>query len=261
MTQSEDARQIVDSEAEPRTRARRWKILIALLPVVGLLVYFGIIPAVQPAILGATLPTEALNARQLAQPSADLAHATWLTGVSKALGLNKASVYSASYDVCYEDHDFAGMFASSWNRKCQISYVDFYQVPGRNGAVETAIKEAQSDAIGPHSGGMVFIDGYLTGADMPTEGVPADLPMTLWATLPGTSDALEATDEWMVADSVVAYAAHDAFLGRRLLAETGNPQLNPAKQYVVVPHAHIYFTKVLGCAIGRPLFCSSPLGR
>ena len=261
MTQSEDARQIVDSEAEPRTRARRWKILIALLPVVGLLVYFGIIPAVQPAILGATLPTEALNARQLAQPSADLAHATWLTGVSKALGLNKAPVYSASYDVCYEDHDFAGMFASSWNRKCQISYVDFYQVPGRNGAVETAIKEAQSDAIGPHSSGMVFIDGYLTGADMPTEGVPADLPMTLWATLPGTSDALEATDEWMVADSVVAYAAHDAFLGRRLLAETGNPQLNPAKQYVVVPHAHIYFTKVLGCAIGRPLFCSSPLGR
>ena len=31
------------------------------------------------------------------------------------------------------------------------------------------------------------------------------------------------------------------------------------KQYVVVPDPNAYYTRALGCAIGRPLFCSSPL--
>ena len=252
---------VVDaSEVKRRPRARRWGIVIASLSVAGLGVYFGVIPMVQPAILRSTLAAEAADALQMGEPAADTVHATWLVGAAKALGMRHGPVYSASYDVCYDDHDFAGMFPASWNRKCLISYVDFYQVPGRNGAVETAIEEAKSDEIGPHSSGAVFIDDYLTGADMPTEGVPDDLPINLWATLPGTSDALAATDEWMVADSVIAFAAHDAFLGRTLLTETGNRQLNPAKQYVAVPHAHIYYQKVVGCAIGRPLFCYSPLG-
>jgi hypothetical protein len=63
----------------------------------------------------------------------------------------------------------------------------------------------------------------------------------------------------MIASSIVAYAAHDGFLGRTLLQEQGQTTLHPTKQYLVVPDAHPYYTKVLGCAVGRLLFCYSPL--
>ena len=46
---------------------------------------------------------------------------------------------------------------------------------------------------------------------------------------------------------------------RRRREGTSATALDPRKQYVVVPDAKAYCTKVLGCAIGRPLFCSSPL--
>jgi hypothetical protein len=107
---------------------------------------------------------------------------------------------------------------------------------------------------------MVFVPDYLAGADRPFKDLPDDTPDTLWATMPGTPDARAATDEWMVTFSgIVAYAEHDAFAGRKLLGETGETALDPHKQYLVVPDANAYYTKVLGCAIGRPLFCTSPL--
>jgi hypothetical protein len=119
----------------------------------------------------------------------------------------------------------------SHNQKCQLRYVDFYELPKRNGAVETAIEEAKSDQVGPHSSGMVFVPDYLAGADRPFKDLPDDTPDTLWATMPGTPDARAATDEWMVTFSrIVAYAEHDAFAGRKLLGETGETALDPRMQ-------------------------------
>jgi hypothetical protein len=229
--------------------------------VASLLGYFVVAAPVQGAVLRAQVAWEAPIARDAALPAANGAHAAWLKGVSATLGLRHGPVYSATYDVCFVDHDDGGWFALSYSQKCQLSYVDFYALSKRNGAVETAIEEARAEKYGTHSSGMVFVQGYLTGADLPFEDLPDGTPDTLWATMPGTRDARAATDVWMVTFSrIVGYAEDEAFAGRKLLGETGRTALDPHKQYVVVPDAREYYTKVLGCAIGRPLFCTSPLG-
>lgn len=230
--------------------------MVVAVVVVGLLGYFVVGPPVQTAVLKAELSSEVPAARAAALPSAATAHAKWLKRVSAALGLSRAAVYSATYNVCYVDSD--GEFAERYNQKCLLAYVDFYELPTKNDAVDVAIKDARSSRIGPHSSGAVWVPDYLGNAGREKVD-PSSLPDTIWATLPGTSDARAATDEWMITPSIVAYAAHDGFLGRTLLDEKGQTRLDPTNQYLVVPDAHPYYTKVLGCAIGLRLFCFSPL--
>jgi hypothetical protein len=249
---------VTPATAQVRPRSRRWRIFawVVAAVVVGLLGYFVIGPPVQRAVLKAELASEVPAARAAALPSAAAAHATWLKRVSTALGLSRPAVYSATYNVCYIDSD--GEFAERYNQKCLLAYVDFYELPSQNDAVDASIRDAKSSQIGPHSSGAVWVPDYLGNAGR--EDVdPSTLPDTIWATLPGTSDARSATDEWMIASSIVAYAAHDGFRGRTLLQERGQTTLDPTKQYLVVPDAHPYYTKVLGCAVGRLLFCYSPL--
>lgn len=249
---------VTPAAAQVRPRSRRWRIFawVVAAVVVGLLGYFVIGPPVQRAVLKAELASEVPAARAAALPSAAAAHATWLERVSTSLGLSRPAVYSASYNVCYIDSD--GEFAERYNQKCLLAYVDFYELPSQNDAVDAAIRDAKSSQIGPHSSGAVWVPDYLGNAGR--EDVdPSTLPDTIWATLPRTSNARSATDEWMIASSIVAYAAHDGFLGRTLLQEHGQTTLDPTKQYLVIPDAHPYYTKVLGCALGRLLFCYSPL--
>ncbi len=235
-------------------------IALALLGV-GILGYFLAAPLLQPVILRAQLATETAAALQTARPTADAAHAEWLEAVSPALGLDPKAAYTATYDICYVDHNDGGWVALSYNQKCQLSYVDFFELPASNAAVDAAVHEATSSASGPQTSAAVYVDDYLKAAGRRTDRVPADMPFTISATLPGTSDARAAVDEWMLTGSdVVAYAAADAFANRELLSETGRFQLDPATQYLVVSDSRAYYEKDIGCATGRPVFCSSPLG-
>ena len=250
-------------------RTHRWWIPVAVLAVTlvalvwgmaaGLRAFFVVAPQERTAALNAEISTEVSAAREAALPSADTAHVEWLKRVSAVLGLRTGAVYSARYDICWVDHNDGGWFPESFNKKCSVAYVDFYQLPAKNDAVNRAIKDAKSSKMVPHSSGSVYVPDYLGNAGR--ENVdPSNLPDTIWATLPGTSDARSATDEWMITPSIVAYAAHDGFLGRTLLQEQGTTTLDPTKQYLVVPDAHPYYTKVLGCAAGVPVLCASPLG-
>ena len=250
---------VTPATAQVRPRSRRWRIFAWMVAavVVGLVGYFVIGPPVQTAVLKAELAREIPVARAAALPSSSAAHGTWIKRVSAALGLSRAAVYSATYNVCYVDSD--GEFAERYNQKCLLAYVDFYQLPAKNDEVSRAIKDAKSSKMVPHSSGAVWVPDYLGNAGREKVD-PSNLPDTIWATLPGTSDARSATDEWMITPSIVAYAAHDGFLGRTLLQEQGTTTLDPTKQYLVVPDAHPYYTKILGCAVGRVLFCYSPLG-
>ena len=237
---------------------RRWGLILAG----GLLGLLVVAPLVQIAVLRIEVATESASARASALPSADAAHNQWLPGVAAGLDLAPSPTYSATYDVCFVDHTDGGWFPVSYNQNCGLHYVDFYELPKNNAAVKAAIKDARSSTtIGPHSSGMVFVPDYLQAAGK-RKADTSGLPNTVWATLPGTSDARAATDEWMITDSqVTSYAAHDAFVGRTMLGEHGQAALDPAKQYLVVPDAHPYYAKVLGCSlVGQPLFCSSPFG-
>lgn len=245
------------SLAQPRRTRRRWIVGgLAAAILLGLLGYFLLGPPVQTAILRAQLSTEIPASRTAAVTPADTAHAAWLEQVSAALGMSRP-VYSASYDVCYEDSD--GELAENYNLKCQVSYVDFYVLPARNGAVETAIEEARTSQFGPQSSAMVFVPNFLVDQNGNEAELPEDLPDTIWASMPGTSDARAASDQWTIAFSVPAYAAHDAFQARTLLSEHGQTALDPTRQYIVITDARPYFAKALGCAIGLHLFCTSPL--
>lgn len=228
---------------------------------VGILGYFVAAPLVQAVVLRDQLAAEAAGALKTARPSADAAHAQWLKAVSPALGLRPKAVYAATYDMCYVDHDDGGWVALSYNQKCQLAYVDFFELPAPNAAVDEALREAESSSSGPQTSAAVFVGDYLKAAGRRADRVPTDMPFTISATLPGASDAPAAVDEWMLTGSdVVAYAAADAFAGRELLSETGQARLDPAKQYLVVSDSRPYYEKDIGCAIGRPVFCSSPLG-
>lgn len=230
-----------------------------MLLVVGLLGYFGA-PVVQTAVLRAQLGSETAAALASARPAADTAHVEWLARVVPVLGLGPDPAYSASYDVCYVDHSDGGWVALNYNQKCQLSYVDFFELPARNVAVDAAIAEARSAASSPATSAVVFVDDYLKAAGRATDGAPDDMPFSVSATLPGASDARAATDEWMVTQDVVAYAAADAFTDRKLLGEAGQRLLDPARQYLVVHEARGYYERDIGCAVGRPVFCWSPLG-
>lgn len=237
---------------------RRWGLIVAG----GLLGLLVVVPLGQIAVLRIEVATESASAKASAVPTADAAHTQWLPQVAAGLGLSASPVYSATYDVCFVDHEDGGWFPVSYNQKCGLHYVDFYELPRHNAAVSAAIKDAKSSTtIGPHSSGMVFVPDYLQAAGK-RKADTSGLPDTVWATLPGASDAHAATDEWMVtASQVTSYAAHDAFLGRTMLSEHGRTALDPTRLYLVIPDAHPYYAKVLGCSlIGQPLFCSSPLG-
>jgi hypothetical protein len=246
-------------QAPGRRRARLWWIALAVLLVVGLLGYFGA-PVVQSAVLRVQLGSETAAALTTARPAADAAHAEWLHRVVPVLGLGPDAAYSASYDVCYVDHTDGGWVALNYNQKCQLSYVDYFELPEPNHAVDEAIAEATSAASAPATSAVVFVDDYLKAAGRPADGAPDDMPFSVSATLPGASDARAATDEWMVTQDVVAYAAGDAFADRALLGEAGQRSLDPAREYLVVQHAHAYYERDIGCAVGRSVFCWSPLG-
>ncbi len=254
-------------------RAHRWWIPVAVLAVTlvglawgmaaGLRAFFVVAPQERTAALNAQIATEVSAAREAALPSADTAHVEWLKRVSAVLGLRTGAVYSARYDICWVDHNDGGWLPESFNKKCSLAYVDFYKLPTPNRAVDAAIKDAQSSTLGPQSSGMVFVPDYLTAASRKSkgQGIPSGMPDNMWATMPGTPDARAATDEWMITfPVVVSYAAHGAFTGRTLLGEKGQSELDPTTQYLVIPDARPYYTKVLGCAAGVPVLCTSPLG-
>ncbi len=242
----------------PRLR-RRWLWFVGV-PLLGLVGYFMIAPLVQAAVLRVQLAGETASARASALPEADAAHAQWLPKVSGALGLTSAPVYSATYDVCWTDHTDGGWIPQNYNRNCHLAYVDFYTLPKQNDAVDAAIADAGTE-YGTQTSGFVLMNDYLEGAGLGKENLPEDMPLEIWATLPGTSDARAATDSWTVAfDGVVAYAQTEAYDGRELLTESGRTALDPAQGYLVVADARSYYSRDIGCAIGRPVFCSSPLG-
>lgn len=246
-----------DAPVPSRRRLAHWPIGLGVLAA-GLLGYFVVAPAVQTAILRTQLASETTAALAASRVSADAAHATWIGRVAPALGLGPDAVYSATYDVCYVDHTDGGWLALNYNQNCRLAYVDFYALPAQNDAVDAAIRDASS-TYGTGTSGTVYTDDYLGAAGLETKDRPKDLPFTLQATLPGATDARAATDSWMVAD-VVAYAVDDAFTHRRLLTDTGRQQLDPHQRFLVVSQWREYYHRDIGCAIGRPVFCSSPLG-
>lgn len=249
---------MAETPSPSQRRRRHWPVVLAVLASLAL-GYFVVAPAVQTAYLRASLATETSAALAASRASADAAHADWLPRTAATLGLGPETVYSATYDLCYVDHNDGGWFPVNYNQKCSVAHVDFYALPAHNDAVDAAIKDAGS-TYGSRTSGTVFTDEYLEAAGRQSHALPEDLPLTLQAILPGAADARAATDSWMVAADVVAYAVEDAVSHRRLLAETGRQQLDPHKQYLVVSQSHEYYTRDIGCAIGRPVFCSSPLG-
>lgn len=243
--------------------ARRWVLLVGTVValVCALVAYnFVVAPGAQTAALEAQLATEVPKALAAQRLTSDRAHVGWSTSSAKTLGLAAEPAYSAIYDVCYSDHDDQGWFAASHNRKCGLHYVDFYALPKRNSAVEAAINQATSPtAPSPPTSAMVFLPDYLRAAKLPTRPTTSQ-PSPLWATLPGTTDAREATDWNMVTfPSVVLYARQDAFDGRKLLGETGSRTLNPHTQYLVISDARPYYSLKLGCSPSWTGFCESPL--
>jgi hypothetical protein len=158
--------------------------------------------------------------------------------------------------MCYVDHSDSGWFARAYNYNCQISHVDFFEAPNNDYiTAETTAAKAADDSNGDTT--TIFFSDYLRGIGGSTEGAPIDY---FFLTLPGVStDARQATTVQMLTKNTVAYASERAYENRKLIGETGQRQLDAQKQYMVLTDSEPYLTKDIGCAIGKILFCSSPI--
>ena len=210
---------------------------------------------VQRLILSRSLSAAAQKSYSKSIATAD---AEWDERIKQLQGVvQHPSAYAAVYDICYTDHNDAGWSVESYNYKCYVAYVSFFGVNGGDGF---------SKPSGSLSDGVyqpLVHDTYSSAAEestYPSESAYVS-NVNLYITSEGiASDARVATDMKLLAQNVVAYAAQDAYENRKLVREAGDRVLDPQKTYVVLTTQRPYFYQDIGCAIGRSVFCSSPLG-
>ncbi|MGI6612665.1 MAG: hypothetical protein ACOX0Z_03805 [Candidatus Nanosyncoccaceae bacterium] len=225
-------------------------LLISLLWLV--LFIFLVVPTIQKSILQYQLSHRSKSAFDKSLSLAENRHREDQADKQVLLNLGQP-VYSAAYDMCYSDHDDSGWFAYNHNFKCQISFLDFYEVPPLENPDKSSIfYDSFNKTI------RMWYREYLKEIGRPDyEKAPID-------SFEITTDSVTSVDEvlkynQMLADGVVAYASFDADYNKKLIKESGSRQLNPGKRYAALVFSYPYFKQKLGCAIPKILFCDNPL--
>ncbi len=241
-------------------RRRRWPWVV-LGVVIILLAIPLVFPRIQSALLRAEVARQSADALAAHRDRADTDHAEFLTRMQQMLHIeDRQPVYGVVHVVCWTDHNDSGWMATSYNRTCEYNYIDVFEAPDNP---EVSRLVAQPDPLYVEQG-KPFSPFDITRYLKPFK--EGDNWKDLWLNqVFVTSSALGADargviDEWIVGDSVVAYAITEAFEGRKLVAESGNPQLDPARPYLVLVHDHEVYKRNLGCAFPQILFCVDPLG-
>ncbi len=227
-----------------RSRGRIGFIIIAVLTVAAVL-YFLVAPAVQRALLPGQLAAASREAyaQASARIEADQDQATAKLGAA----LRREPAYSASYDICYADHQDQGWVAVTYVYHCQIASVTFFEL-------------TEHDSIRPRIDSGDRYEHLFTGDYPEPVGKAVDDGDELFLARDLPSDPHEAIDDTVLISDVVAYAVSDAFADRRLIREAGVTGFDPERTYLVLTRNDNYFEEDLGCAYGGILFCSSPLG-
>lgn len=180
-------------------------IIIAVLAVAAVL-YFLVAPAVQRALLPGQLAAASREAyaQASARIEADQDQATAKLGAA----LRREPAYSASYDICYADHQDQGWVAVTYVYHCQIASVTFFELTERDGI------HPRIDSGGRYE--------HLFTGDYPEPvGKAVDDGDELFLARDLPSDPHEAIDDTVLISDVVAYAVSDAFANRRLIREAG----------------------------------------
>jgi len=224
--------------------------------VPGLLGYFVVVPLAQDAILRDTLLMETASARDARLEQNNEEHRRWLDSTAPLLG-SPTHTYSVTYDTCY---DYPTTSPGKWlpngnELECLLMYADFYELPKENDAVNAAIEACPDDC----AAASVMVPEYLNAAGVDDAWSGAALNYeydNLWATAPGMPSTQTVLDKTIVPARLYL---PDPLRGRNIVQETGQAKLDPAKQYLVLIDTRKYYANALGCGVGRPLYCSSPL--
>ena len=216
-----------EDQQAPRRKSKKVYIIWSIIGVI--LIYIFVAPLVQRAILRAQLNTETAKAFDEAHLSIDRQHSQYVEAVKKHTEVSDSVVYSAAYDICYTDHSDSGWVVSSYHRKCLMSSITLFEV---------------DDIDENHELLQRFTGDYSVRTAIKHD----------------VSNVRDVIDRRLLTSTVVTYAGQDAFDARRLVTEAGVHELDSQKTYLALSSQKEYFNRNIGCAFGRLMFCSSPLG-
>ena len=235
--------------------------------IVVLVIIVGVVSSVHKATVHSTTLADSKEALELKQSLIEQDAQEELDEVSQKLGLSSA-MYVALFDTCYTDHNDSGWTIKSYNYKCMLSKLAFYEVSNDSDlmhvidayAVEKSSGDSEFEKV--YYGDVYYLNLYAHKAHNPFFDIDGlsynDLPVVHANTYKNVEEvlAVEATTDAM---RIVPYAQADAFANRRVIQENGSKTLDTQKTYVILQTSDYYFVEDIGCAIPEIIVCESPL--
>ncbi len=244
---------VVNKKTSKRpSSARKWhrpKVRTIVLVFIGcLLAYMIIEPVIKRLTLQAQLNSESSEARITAL--SENKHGSQLAELEQLLQLQSSPTYSAAYNMCYSWHRDGGWVAYTYIYSCEISYVDFFEVPKERSSLLHTLPGSSGNSY-------VFVDDYLKSIGV--EDSKKFIDYFYVVSTNTAQDARTLMSASLLMKNVVGYATTSAYENRELITESGQRELKDQTIYIVLTDEDTYYTKDIGCSRNM-ILCSSPLG-
>jgi hypothetical protein len=241
----------------PLSRKRKVLIGAVIVIVIGVVLRMAG-PIAQKQILRHTLDKEVAAALAAEYADIDQKLDDRIARMQQILDLPENSMYTVTYDSCYQDSSDTGWMALNYNHNCAISRYAFFEVSEGSATAHSIDKyAAHSEEIGSSADRYYGRLHYMNKYEMHTEGLLGtvkDLPYTLPVVMPHTYTSAGE----VMAVQAVAYASSDVIANRHVREERGRSVLESQKTYLVIGRSDHYFIKNIGCRVFT-FFCQSPL--
>jgi len=218
-----------------------------------ILIIFVIIPLAQTIVLRLQVSYGSRTALNSRKDTLSATHNEKLAQRKLSMQIMGNSVYSVTYDTCYVGHSDGGWMVNSYNYACQLSYVEFFDIPPIALSFVNSIGLASETSIGTQDTGFVAgsndIDDYLSAISQEHSSSYETYSVSLL----GNNDAQKVIANSFLLNTPIDTKKH------KLIYEAGNPKLDTTKRYIVLSDSDQYYFNDVGCAYGRIPFCSSPI--